>query len=256
MTLTSCPVCGGQVSAAAANCPHCGHPLGDRLAPQPAAGRLTRGNTTAARILLFITSALAAATAVGQLVYGARIGAFIERASPTTADAVVDAEELAAVLAGWDIFIGIVALVLLMIWGSRAYHDVLARGPTGGSWGPGWAVGGWFVPLANLAIPKLTFNEIDRMSHPETPPPPIGDLWRRLSLVPAGNLWWFAGVASVVLFFIGVAMEQNAEVAGFVTDFEGYRSGVWVVAIAYTVAAVSQLAGASYIKTLGERFHG
>ncbi|MEV6597269.1 DUF4328 domain-containing protein [Actinoplanes sp. NPDC051346] len=31
-------------------------------------------------------------------------------------------------------------------------------------WSPGWAIGGWFVPVANLVIPLLVVNEVDRVT--------------------------------------------------------------------------------------------
>ena len=33
-------------------------------------------------------------------------------------------------------------------------------GIQGLGWGPGWAIGGWFIPLANLVIPKLVVDTV------------------------------------------------------------------------------------------------
>jgi hypothetical protein len=47
-------------------------------------------------------------------------------------------------------------------WRYRARRGLDRLGATGLTWRPGWAIGGWFIPIANLVIPLLVVNEIDR----------------------------------------------------------------------------------------------
>jgi hypothetical protein len=56
------------------------------------------------------------------------------------------------------------AFVLLIIWSNQAYKAAISHNLGGMRWSSGWAVGAWFIPAANLIIPKLVLNEIERVS--------------------------------------------------------------------------------------------
>ena len=64
-----------------------------------------------------------------------------------------------------------VVLVLLVlsstafiVWLHRARTNLDGADGWELNWKPGWAIGGWFVPLANFVIPQLVVSEIDRVS--------------------------------------------------------------------------------------------
>ncbi|MEA2521069.1 MAG: hypothetical protein QOI81_715 [Actinomycetota bacterium] len=50
--------------------------------------------------------------------------------------------------------------VLWLVWQHRGHANVLAGGTQGLKYTPGWAVGWWFVPLANFVMPYLTMREL------------------------------------------------------------------------------------------------
>jgi hypothetical protein len=52
-------------------------------------------------------------------------------------------------------------------------------------WAPGWAVGGWFVPVAGLVIPYLVVRDVRQASAPAAQPVPVG--------------WWWTSVLVTVL---------------------------------------------------------
>ena len=55
---------------------------------------------------------------------------------------------------------------VFIIWQHRlATNAVALRGPLG--LGPGWAIGSWFIPLANLVLPFLQLNQSARASDPD-----------------------------------------------------------------------------------------
>jgi predicted RecA/RadA family phage recombinase len=87
---------------------------------------------------------------------------FVERAAPYLLMSVVQAVATGA------------AAVVTMIWMFRIArnHRTLHRG---GTWGPGWAIGGWFLPPLLFVIPFLMFRELWKASDPETA---VGDDWR------------------------------------------------------------------------------
>lgn len=50
---------------------------------------------------------------------------------------------------------------------NHALNAVALRGPL--DLGPGWAIGGWFIPLANLVLPFLQIRQAARASDPDLP---------------------------------------------------------------------------------------
>ncbi len=92
------------------------------------------------------------------------------------------------------------AAVLTMIWMFRIAknHRTLHRG---GTWGPGWGIGGWFAPPMLWVIPTLMLGELWKASDPAVP---VGGDWKRgkPSLLP----WiWFVlwGVLPIVSLAFG-----------------------------------------------------
>jgi hypothetical protein len=65
--------------------------------------------------------------------------------------------------------------VVTIIWMYRVAgnHRALHRGTT---WGPGWAIGGWFAPPMLYIIPMLALIEAWKASDPDVP---AGGDWRR-----------------------------------------------------------------------------
>ena len=101
--------------------------------------------------------------------------------------------------AGFLGLVGLVLFILLLVWGSQAYRSLARSGAEGRSWSPGWAVGGWFIPLAGAVIPRLVLSEIERIAHPDNGPPPVGERWRRQPLLGIGLAWWLLLIAAGVV---------------------------------------------------------
>jgi hypothetical protein len=59
------------------------------------------------------------------------------------------------------------AIVLWLIWQHQVTANLWARGYPGLKMRPGWAVGWWFVPVANFFMPLIGVLEVDRRSTPD-----------------------------------------------------------------------------------------
>ncbi len=110
----------------------------------------------------------------------------------------LNATEFVEAIAGYaliSVVIGLVtiaAAVFSIIWIRRVASNLKAlhRGTT---WGPGWAVGGWFAPPGLYVIPTLMLREFWQASDPEVP---VGGEWRSRPSTSLPFLWF-------VLFAIG-----------------------------------------------------
>lgn len=89
-----------------------------------------------------------------------------------------------------------------MVWMFRIArnHRTLRRD---GTWGPGWAIGGWFLPPLLFVIPTLMFRELWKASDPDVA---IGDDWRRSPTSALIPLWFVL----YSLLPIGLLIGQNA----------------------------------------------
>ena len=93
--------------------------------------------------------------------------------------------------------VGIVATVFTCLWIYRAALNCRLFGARKMSFPPGWAVGWFFIPIANLIMPLLSTQEIWRASRlrpreedPENP----GLSWKRNNWSMFGTVWgifWF-----------------------------------------------------------------
>ena len=213
MTLIPCPKCGTETSSAAVACPQCGHPVPDAegFAP-PSATYSQLGNPAPRRWLSFgLSGTVAALWWVSTISYA--FSALMFATAWSDWSAYMNGDGTFAALwrsdmgvfdsAAWASLGMWITGILFIIWLYKAYRSAESRGATGRRWGPGWAIGGWFIPLANLVIPKMVVNETDRMSNPEAGEPPIEDRWKRLPRMRSSDAWWLLLLVGTAAYWTG-----------------------------------------------------
>ncbi len=77
--------------------------------------------------------------------------------------------------------------LLFLMWFHRAYKNLAALGATDLEFSPGWAVGGFFVPVLNLVRPFQVATEIWKASDASTA---AGSAWRSSPPSPIIGQWW------------------------------------------------------------------
>lgn len=82
----------------------------------------------------------------------------------------------------------IVTSVFFLIWLHHAYTNVHARGLKGLRTTPGWAVGWYFVPFANLVMPLLVMFDLWRGSHGSV------EHWKQARVPSPIAVWWAAWI--------------------------------------------------------------
>jgi hypothetical protein len=126
-------------------------------------------------------------------------------------DDFISAEDLLGATAGAGTLLALVLFVLLIIWMWQAHRVSDQFQPLGRRWGVGWTIGGWFIPLANLVIPKLVMNEIQRTAIAPLRDGKLKDDWQREDETLACDLWWFAWVVGVIAIRVGASMANNVD---------------------------------------------
>jgi hypothetical protein len=83
----------------------------------------------------------------------------------------------------------LLTIVFLLIWEHRAYSNLSPLKATNLEHSPGWAVGWWFIPFANLLKPFQVMKEIWRESDPAYDEQ-LGFLPSATSAPAIFGLWW------------------------------------------------------------------
>jgi uncharacterized membrane protein len=117
--------------------------------------------------------------------------------------AVNDANALPAAMILLSGLVALAIFVLLIIWLYRAAKNNEALGRQNPRLGPGWAIGGWFIPLANFVIPFIIMDDVWRGADPSIA---RGDPnWRRSSTL--GAIW--AWLVTAVIFTIPTSIASS-----------------------------------------------
>jgi hypothetical protein len=101
-------------------------------------------------------------------------------------------------------------IIVWLIWQHQATANLWARGYAGLRTRPGWAVGWWFIPFANLAMPLLAMLELDRRSTSDGTPRRAGSVL---------GWWWAAWLASSLLPAIGAI---SAGMSAFIDQIQRF----------------------------------
>lgn len=107
-------------------------------------------------------------------------------------DGAISSDDFAASLLVFSL-VGIVSsaatlasAILVIVWMHRvaSNHKALQRT---GTWGPGWAIGGWFLPPFVYLIPYLMFRELWKASDPGVA---LGADWKSGRVAPVVTAWF------------------------------------------------------------------
>lgn len=136
-------------------------------------------------------------------------------------------------LISWVQIIGSLVMgVATAAWLFRAYRNVLALGAGGARFGPGWAIGGWFVPILNLVRPKQVIDDTWRGSRPDADPVTLGT---RDPVPWHLHLWWASFLVTLAFSQIGSAALRSARSPG---DLEEVMRFLYVRDVAALAASL------------------
>jgi hypothetical protein len=139
----------------------------------------------------------------------------------------------------------VVAAVLVMIWLFRFSKALDARGASGRTWSSGWTIGGWFIPLANLVIPRLVVGEMERIANVPYTNEFVGESWKKYRRSSVGDLWWLMWVSGNVVATFG----EFGRIFG--PDDDGrFAALLAVTSIGYIMMAIGGVALFMLIRTM------
>ena len=247
----------GAVSAAPAHPPVPPHPQGVPLQPVPRATTSYYDDNPPYRLGalgLWVTIAFVAtiASAIAQLIanqiYIGIESDIIDGKLPQLShvESVTHATHVTHTV---TLIVEAITAILFVIWFYRAYCNLVRAGISDLRFGPGWAIGGWFIPILNFFRQKQIANDIWKASSSVRT---VGlGRWREMPLWRTLNWWWGIWILSGLLGGFGGLRIDHANSAVTETSFgtvavstaysslRAERTGVWItqVGLLFAIAA-------------------
>lgn len=120
------------------------------------------------------------------------------------------------IIGGVGLLVSLITVVTFLIWMYQAHRNLPATGAHNLEYSPGWAIGGFFVPILNLLRPFQVMREIWKASDPDQESVE-GDYWKYSDTTPALGFWWFAclgaGFISIVSFIMAWSIAWENELS-------------------------------------------
>lgn len=163
----------------------------------------------------------------------------------------LDADDAASSGQNAAVLVGVVWIVLVMVWMHRAHRATDALQPQSRSWTAGWTVGGWFIPLAQLVIPKLVLGEIERIAASARSGGRVAPNWRQTGAAGLGWLWWVLGVVGMLLAVTGLSLTDPSE--ELPRTVEDVRLGYQLSTAGSVLGAAGMVAASFHLRSVGRR---
>lgn len=243
----NCPKCGAANEAGLAVCGTCGAALTEAVesasvpvpaAPNPTAPKyvfkdlkvLTRW-LQGLLIAHMVVSVIAGVSRFGevQTLQLMRDGAFSSEAEMMAAAEASDARQQ---LIGYGTFgLLIVIVIVFAMWIYRSCANVHALGARDLKITPGWSVGWFFVPIANLWMPYKGMSQIMRASRN-----PMN--WEGENAGPLVGWWWFFYLFANITNTIVVRIAESAETIEELITASSLTTGSYALDLLSTGAAL------------------
>ncbi|HYY08300.1 MAG TPA: DUF4328 domain-containing protein [Actinomycetota bacterium] len=146
-----------------------------------------------------------------------------------------------AVVAGIGLGVLVVTGILWVVWQHRAQANLHAIGVPALRFSPGWAVGWWFVPFANLVKPFQTMRELWKASggRPD---------WPHLPTWPVIGWWWAGWITAAVLARVGAGLISSDS-----RSIEPFLAGNLWLTIAELVEIAAAMLAIALIRSVTDR---
>jgi hypothetical protein len=175
---------------------------GDSLPQAPTARRAASDISRSFTVVVEVALAVASVVLVAASVAGFGYASALQKFSGVLSDAENGSlESVELTWAGWTglaLLLLVATGLLVMAWTYTTSRALDARGPIGRRWRGAWTVGAWLIPFANLVLPKLVFDEIEKIAQVPYGNVPVGDAWRDYSRFQLGDLWWLLWIGGVI----------------------------------------------------------
>lgn len=151
------------------------------------------------------------------------------------ADADAEAnDERQLVIFGASILVYLMTAIIFLRWTYLSSRNARSLVPDKLEYTPGWAVGWYFVPIANIWKPYQVMVEIFKASNPK-----FDDDWQEASSLSVTSRWWTMWVIAIVIGRVASRMSMRAETLDEFLASSQVSLVVDLVSLVLGIAAIS-----------------
>jgi hypothetical protein len=213
------------------------------MVPVQGVARPIGGIATAASVLLGIASLVSVGVAIALLNRAGLIDRLDLTSRPTSSE-LDEIESADRFVAGMNVVLILALLstgIVFIIWQYQYAKnaEVLNHGPLG--LGPGWAIGGWFIPFANLVLPFLQLRRSAGPSDPER------------GRVPGILTAWtivYIGASVIVLGGVGTRPKDDEAVFNVADTVDKFQRADTIMGVGLLIYAVAGVLAIIMVRTL------
>ena len=142
----------------------------------------------------------------------------------------------------------VVGFIALVVWTRKAFEvsETVAITESERKYTRGMTIGGWFIPIGNLFVPKRVISEIEQITSIGADPKKAGFLFKSQPLDVLGTWWWLLWVASRLVNRASSSVGSETDADGLLTADAYYQATTLSVA-ADVVAIASIVLGIIYL---------
>jgi hypothetical protein len=226
-------------------------PYGYTAMPAPTM-RSLKGLATAVTVLFAVVAVVDVVAAVARNNRAGLLDDLIDNPLSVQIQDVLDADDFVAGTTVMHAFGALALVVVMIVWQWRHAKNAEALGVRGGLGSPGWAIGGWFIPVANLVLPGMQMFRSSKGSDIEA---------RRAGRPPKGAgiiiAWAIVFAIAVSMLFSSNAFNDTDDEGNLIIestqDMEDAASRDHTAAAGYVVMAVAAVLGIVMVRTLTKR---
>ena len=193
----SCQRCHTANEPGAAYCYQCGLPLDEEAEPRlttPPLDDATVSDYVSSRTRANWTIGLTAGVCLALLLHIAILNWQLDLVTDGgSARAMLVAIEGVELAVGLQLLLWGASIIAFLMWEHRVSKNLPTIGMHGQRYSPGWAVGWWFIPIANLFMPYLVMAEIWRGSTAS-----FRDAWDKAPVPSILKVWWCLFISTIV----------------------------------------------------------
>jgi Domain of unknown function (DUF4328) len=143
-----------------------------------------------------------------------------------------------------EVFLYLATVVFFLIWLFRVYTNLSPLRSPNQEFTPGWAVGWWFIPFANLVKPYQVVREAWQESDPDFDPS-LNFLSNTISAPTFLGFWWAFWILSNIFNNIASRMINN--------DGQAIQGFGVVIIIASILSMIASMLAILVVKTISAR---
>ncbi len=136
-------------------------------------------------------------------------------------------------IVGVEVIGYILTAIAFLMWTHRVYRNLPSLGAKHLEHSPGWAVGWYFIPFANLVKPYSVTVEIVKYSDPKG----IGVNARATSTSIVGTWWALYLISGIIAWFGGMAVSTGLQAK----SLDGMQNGLLIIMASKAVSVVAAI---------------